>query len=113
MYQAKCFLNNKPKPSRVLAGNAGLFFAGSGIRAISALVSIGGGSLTIAYLTWQNIEIKKAAGTSLKEFEVLKFTEHNVAGESPQGLTHQKHIYSVVAKNLITMLGERDHLATS
>ncbi len=58
------FLNKKPRPSRDLAGSAGLFAAGSGIGAISALVSIGGGSLTVPYLTWQNVEIKKAIGTS-------------------------------------------------
>jgi len=58
------FLNKKPKPSRELAGSAGLVTAGSAIGAISALVSIGGGSLTVPYLTWQNVEIKKAIGTS-------------------------------------------------
>ncbi|GMT41641.1 MAG: UPF0721 transmembrane protein [bacterium] len=58
------FFNKKPKPSRELAGNTGLFIAGSGIGAISALVSIGGGSLTVPYLTWQNVEVKKAIGTS-------------------------------------------------
>lgn len=58
------FLNKKPKPSRELSGSKGLFVAGSSIGAISALVSIGGGSLTVPYLTWQNIEIKKAIGTS-------------------------------------------------
>lgn len=58
------FLNKKPKSNRTLAGNKGLFLAGSGIGAISALVSIGGGSLTVPYLTWQNIDIKKAIGTS-------------------------------------------------
>ncbi len=58
------FLNKKPKASRKLAGSAGLFAAGSGIGAISALVSIGGGSLTVPYLIWQNINVKKAIGTS-------------------------------------------------
>jgi len=58
------FLNKKPSPSRSLAGSTGLFAAGSGIGAISALVSIGGGSLTVPYLIWQNVEIKKAIGTS-------------------------------------------------
>lgn len=61
---SQMFLNKKPKPSREVSGNMGLFAAGSGIGAISALVSIGGGSLTVPYLTWQNIEIKKAIGTS-------------------------------------------------
>ncbi len=58
------FLNKKPKPGRELAGNGGLLIAGSGIGAISALVSIGGGSLTVPYLAWQNVDIKKAIGTS-------------------------------------------------
>ena len=58
------FLNKKPKPSRELAGTTGLLAAGSGIGAISALVSIGGGSLTVPFLTWQNVEIRKAIGTS-------------------------------------------------
>lgn len=61
---SQMFLNKKPKPSRELSGNVGLFVAGASIGAISALVSIGGGSLTVPYLTWQNIEIKKAIGTS-------------------------------------------------
>lgn len=58
------FLDKKPKPSRTLAGHGGLLLAGSGIGAISALVSIGGGSLTVPYLLWQNVDIKKAIGTS-------------------------------------------------
>ncbi len=58
------FLNKKPKPARQLTGSKGLFLAGTGIGAISALVSIGGGSLTVPYLSWQNIDLKKAIGTS-------------------------------------------------
>ncbi|MFK5893053.1 MAG: sulfite exporter TauE/SafE family protein [Pseudomonadota bacterium] len=58
------FLNKKPKPNRELVGVIGLSFAGCGIGAISALVSIGGGSLTVPFLSWQNIDIKKAIGTS-------------------------------------------------
>lgn len=58
------FINKKPKPNRALVGSAGMFAAGSGIGAISALVSIGGGSLTVPFLTWQNIDIKQAIGTS-------------------------------------------------
>ncbi len=58
------FLDKKPKASRKLLGSGGLLLAGSGIGAVSALVSIGGGSLTVPYLLWQNIDIKKAIGTS-------------------------------------------------
>ncbi|MFD2165379.1 sulfite exporter TauE/SafE family protein [Thalassotalea euphylliae] len=41
-----------------------LLSVGTGIGAISALVSIGGGSLTVPYLTRKGIDIKKAIGTS-------------------------------------------------
>ena len=35
-----------------------------GIGATSALVSIGGGSLTVPYLTWREINVKSAIGIS-------------------------------------------------
>lgn len=60
----KMFLSTKPKSIRKMAGTPGLLTAGGAIGVISALVSIGGGSLTVPYLTWQNIDIKKSIGTS-------------------------------------------------
>lgn len=49
---------------------------------------------------WSNILTfeEEDLWSKLKEFEILKFTEHNVAGKTAQGLPHQWHIYSVVAK---------------
>ncbi len=44
--------------------NSHLVMSSTGIGAISALVSIGGGSLTVPYLTSKNIDIKKAIATS-------------------------------------------------
>ena len=61
---AQMFLNKKPSPSRNMPSGKGLFFAGSGVGGISSLVSIGGGSLTVPYLLWHNIDIKKAIATS-------------------------------------------------
>ena len=61
---AQMFLDRKPQPSRELAGNTTLVLVGCGIGVISALVSIGGGSLTVPFLVWQNVNIKKAIGTS-------------------------------------------------
>ncbi|WP_044415073.1 sulfite exporter TauE/SafE family protein [Halarcobacter anaerophilus] len=58
------FINKKPKPSRKLANPKVQFASGTLIGAISAMVSIGGGSLTVPYLVWQNVEVKKAIGTS-------------------------------------------------
>ncbi len=58
------FLNVQPKPSRATPGKTGLLTVGSGIGAISAVVAIGGGSLTVPFLAWHNIPLKKAIGTS-------------------------------------------------
>jgi uncharacterized membrane protein YfcA len=58
------FLDKKPKPSRQVLPKSSLFGSGGFIGTISALVSIGGGSLTIPFLIWQNIDGKKAIGTS-------------------------------------------------
>lgn len=57
-------LNIKPKPSRTLPNTAGLTGVGFGIGGISSLVAIGGGSLTVPFLTWCNVDMKKAIGTS-------------------------------------------------
>lgn len=57
-------LNRKPVPSRQLPGPLALTSVGSGIGAISALVAIGGGTLTVPFLTWCNIALPVAIGTS-------------------------------------------------
>lgn len=57
-------LNIKPKAQRQLPGTAGVSLAGLIIGGISALVAIGGGSLTVPFLTWCNVRIQQAIGTS-------------------------------------------------
>lgn len=57
-------LNAKPKPHRELPGAMGLASVGAGIGAVSALVAIGGGSLSVPYLTWCNVNIRNAIATS-------------------------------------------------
>lgn len=54
----------KPNPSRALPHRSILVATGAGIGGISALVSIGGGSLSVPFLYWHNIPLKKAVGTS-------------------------------------------------
>ncbi|MDR1241835.1 MAG: sulfite exporter TauE/SafE family protein [Deltaproteobacteria bacterium] len=58
------FLDIKPKASRHLPGSAGLASAGAGIGFVSSFVGIGGGSMTVPFLTWCNIEMRAAIGTS-------------------------------------------------
>lgn len=57
-------LNIKPKPSRELPGTAGLAGVGGVIGVISALVAIGGGSLSVPFMTWCNVKMQNAIGTS-------------------------------------------------
>jgi uncharacterized membrane protein YfcA len=57
-------LNVKPKPSRQLPGKAGMFGVGAFIGGISALVAIGGGSLSVPFMTWCNVKVHHAIGTS-------------------------------------------------
>lgn len=57
-------LNIKPKPSRELPGKAGMFGAGSVIGAVSSLVGIGGGTLSVPFMTWCNVKLHQAIGTS-------------------------------------------------
>lgn len=56
--------NIKPKPARQLPGSLGMFLVGNGIGGISALVAIGGGSLSVPFMTWCNVRMHQAIGTS-------------------------------------------------
>jgi uncharacterized membrane protein YfcA len=60
----KLLLNKKAETDNNHISNKNLFFSASGIGGISALVSIGGGSLTVPYLVSKGINVKKAIGTS-------------------------------------------------
>lgn len=57
-------LNRKPSPSRQLPNFFSTACVGSGIGGISALVAIGGGTLTVPFLTWCNVSLPVAIGTS-------------------------------------------------
>ncbi len=57
-------LNLKPKPSRELPGPWSIGAVGGAIGILSALVAIGGGAMTVPFLTWCNIRIQQAIGTS-------------------------------------------------
>lgn len=54
----------KPAPQRELPGSAGMAIAGGIIGGVSAIVGIGGGSLTVPFLTWCNIAMRQAVATS-------------------------------------------------
>jgi len=60
----KLLIKNQIDSKNCQISNKNLLFSASGIGAISALVSIGGGSLTVPYLASKGINVKKAIGTS-------------------------------------------------
>ena len=57
-------VNKKPKPSREVPGQVGMFGVGNVIGAVSSLVGIGGGTLSVPFMMWCNIAVHEAIGTS-------------------------------------------------
>jgi uncharacterized membrane protein YfcA len=57
-------LELKPKASRVVPGKPGLTLAGVVIGWASAIFGIGGGSLTVPFLTWRSVSMQQAVATS-------------------------------------------------
>jgi uncharacterized membrane protein YfcA len=58
------FLDRKPAPGRTLPGPAATFSVGAGIGLLSALVGAGGAFVSVPFMTWCNIRIHDAVGTS-------------------------------------------------
>ncbi|MBA4356787.1 MAG: hypothetical protein C0405_03565 [Desulfovibrio sp.] len=61
---AQMLLNIKPKATRQTPGGLGMFGAGSVIGGISSLVGIGGGTLSVPFMTWCNVPLHTCIGTS-------------------------------------------------
>lgn len=58
------FLDRQPARQPGLPTTAALLSAGGVIGLLSALIGIGGGSLTVPFLTWRGVPIQQAVGTS-------------------------------------------------
>jgi uncharacterized membrane protein YfcA len=58
------WLDFKPAPHRGLPGRAGTTLAGGVIGAVSSWVGIGGGTLSVPFLLWHNIPLRRAIATS-------------------------------------------------
>ena len=54
----------KPMAHIELPGRGGMLLAGGGIGALSTVLGIGGGTLTVPFLLWCNVHIRNAVATS-------------------------------------------------
>ena len=69
------WLGIKPTPHRDVPGMVGLSATGAGIGGISALVAIGGGTLSVPFLMWCNVNIRQAIATSSRLAFRLRWRE--------------------------------------
>ncbi len=58
------FFDLRPKATRPLPGKAGLFLAGGVIGGIASLLSAGGAFLSIPFLAWCGVPLRRAIGTA-------------------------------------------------
>ena len=58
------FIDRKPKPTRTLPGRLATFGMGGVIGMLSSLVGAGGAFISVPFMTWCNIKIHDAVGTS-------------------------------------------------
>ncbi|MBI1424376.1 MAG: TSUP family transporter [Gammaproteobacteria bacterium] len=61
---AQMILGNAAKPHRHLPETAGMWAAGTVIGTMSSLMGVGGGSMSVPFLTWCNMNIRNAVATS-------------------------------------------------
>lgn len=60
----KMLLEVNPKPGRDVPGAVGLGISGGLIGWVSAIFGIGGGTVSVPYLTWCNVRMQQAVATS-------------------------------------------------
>lgn len=61
---AQMILGSATKPHRKLPGRSGMFITGALIGTMSSLMGVGGGSMSVPFLTWCNMAIRHAVATS-------------------------------------------------
>ncbi len=61
---AQMALSRQPSAHRALPGTAGTVIAGVLIGAVATLMGVGGGSMSVPYMTWCNVDVRRAVATS-------------------------------------------------
>lgn len=103
---------------RPLPGLVGMFNAGMGIGAISALMGIGGGTLSVPFLTYCGVAVKRAIGTAASiglPIAISATVGFIIAGQNEPGLPKGNFGYVnlpvagsiVLASTLFAPLGAR------
>jgi uncharacterized membrane protein YfcA len=60
----RMFMNRAPEPNRRLPGRAGCLGVGTLIGVVSSMVGAGGAFISVPFMTWCNVKIHDAVGTS-------------------------------------------------
>ena len=84
---AQMLIEIKPSASRALPGTLGIFVAGSVIGVVSSLLAAGGAFLTIPFLTWCQVPVRRAIGTAAANGFPIAIA--GTAGYVVQGLRSQ------------------------
>ncbi len=82
-------LGFKPAPGRAFPGWIGASLAGGGIGLVSSWVGIGGGTLTVPFLLWCAVDLRRAIGTSSAvgfPIAVAGTAGYVISGQSVPGL---------------------------
>ncbi len=82
---ARMAIGGNPDTYRGLPGGVGMSGAGLGIGGVSALMGIGGGTLTVPFLRWCGVAMREAVGTAAAvglPIALASVVAYIVAGES-------------------------------
>jgi len=100
------FFDLKPKTARALPGAAGLFSAGTAIGTASSLFAAGGAFLTIPFLMWCSVPVRRAIGTAAAVGFPIAVA--GSAGYLLQGHVHGPSLALIVVTNMsLAPLGAR------
>jgi len=100
------FFDLTPKTARALPGAAGLFGAGTAIGAASSLFAAGGAFLTIPFLMWCSVPVRRAIGTAAAVGFPIAIA--GSAGYLLQGYVHWPSLALIVVTSMsLAPLGAR------
>ena len=100
------FFDLKPKTARALPGAAGLFGAGTAIGTASSLFAAGGAFLTIPFLMWCSVPVRRAIGTAAAVGFPIAIA--GSAGYLLQGYVHWPSLALIVVTSMsLAPLGAR------